>query len=69
MPRAVQIMVQEVGLPLDQALRMVTTTPAKLLGRLSDLGQFKPGMPADMVHLDGNLQLAAVWRAGERLAA
>lgn len=69
LPRAVQIMVQEVGLPLDQALRMVTTTPAKLLGRLSDLGQFQPGMPADMVHLDGNLQLAAVWRAGERLAA
>lgn len=69
LPRAVQVIVQEVGLPLDQALRMVTTTPAKLLGRLSDLGQFQPGMPADMVHLDGNLQLAAVWRAGERLAA
>lgn len=69
LPRAVQSIVQEVGLPLDQALRMVTTTPAKLLGRLSDLGQFQPGMPADMVHLDGNLQLAAVWRAGERLAA
>ncbi len=69
LPRAVQVMVQEVGLPLDQALRMVTTTPAKLLGRLSDIGQFQPGMSADMVHLDGNLQLAAVWRAGERLAA
>ncbi len=69
LPRAVQIMVQEVGLPLEQALRMVTTTPARLLGRLSDLGQFQPGMPADMVHLDENLQLAAVWRTGERLAA
>lgn len=69
LPRAVQVMVQEVGLPLDQALRMVTTTPAKLLGRMSELGQFQPGMPADMAHLDRNLQLTSVWRAGARLAA
>lgn len=68
LPRAVQVMVQEVGLPLEQTLRMVTTTPANLMGRLSDLGQFQPGMPSDMVHLDDKLHLAAVWRAGKRLA-
>jgi N-acetylglucosamine-6-phosphate deacetylase len=62
---AVKLMVEKVGLPLAQALAMVTRTPARLLGR--DLGALTPGSAADLVHLDADLQLSGVWRAGQRL--
>ncbi|MGF9692051.1 cytosine deaminase [Rhizobium sp. 0TCS1.26] len=34
--------------PLDEAARVVTTTPADILGR-RDIGRIKPGLPADLV--------------------
>jgi cytosine deaminase len=34
--------------PLDEAARVVTTTPADILGR-PDIGRIKPGLPADLV--------------------
>ena len=64
LPQAVRVMVQRVGLPLEAALRMATTTPATLLNR-PDLGRLTPGLPATMIHLDPNLTLTQVWRSGE----
>lgn len=66
MPRAVQFMVQQVGLPLERALTMATLTPATLLGR-RDLGRLNAGNPADLVHLTPDLHLSAVWRGGQEL--
>lgn len=66
MPRAVQFMVQQVGLPLERALTMATLTPATLLGR-RDLGRLDAGSPADLVHLTPDLHLSAVWRGGQEL--
>ena len=65
LPRALQVMVQTVGLPLDQALRMATATPAQLIGR-TDLGHLRPGAEASLVHLEYTLRLTSVWQKGER---
>jgi N-acetylglucosamine-6-phosphate deacetylase len=66
LPRAVQVMVQEVGLPLDRALCMVTRTPAELL-RNDRLARLIPGAFADLVHLNADLGLESVWRTGVQL--
>lgn len=65
---AVKVMVERVGLPLQDALAMVTANPANLLRRPADIGYLKPGMVADIVHLDPGLHLTGVWRAGQRLS-
>jgi N-acetylglucosamine-6-phosphate deacetylase len=67
LPRAVQVMVQQVGLPLAQALAMATRTPATVIRR-PDLGHLQPGAVADMVHLSVDLTLTGVWRAAQRVA-
>lgn len=61
-PGEIRVLVRE-GIPLARALRMATATPATVLGR-PDLGHLRPGAPADLVHLDGNLALRDVWRDG-----
>ena len=66
LPRAVQVMVQEVGLPLDRALGMVTRTPSELL-RNDRLARLIPGAFADLVHLNADLGLESVWRTGLQL--
>lgn len=43
MPTAVQVLVNDVGLPLDRALRMATSGPAAALGSTT-LGRFDPDM-------------------------
>jgi N-acetylglucosamine-6-phosphate deacetylase len=62
---AVRYVVRALGLPLADALRMATSTPARLL-RLDDrIGRLAPGLRADLVHLSGALELAGVWIGGE----
>jgi N-acetylglucosamine-6-phosphate deacetylase len=60
----VKVMVEEVGVSLTDALTMVTSTPAALIGA-SGLGRLGPGLGADFVHLSADLGLTAVWRAGQ----
>lgn len=64
LPQAVRLMVRRVGLPLVAALKMATSTPANLLNR-PDLGRLAPGLPANLLHLDPDLTLTQVWRAGQ----
>ncbi len=52
------------GLTLPQALRMATAVPAACIGMGDRLGRLAPGAPADMVHLDAEMQLDGVWRGG-----
>jgi N-acetylglucosamine-6-phosphate deacetylase len=52
------------GIPLADALRMVTTNPAKLLGIEFKKGALRTGADADIVLLDQNLQLTNVWTRG-----
>lgn len=52
------------GIPLADALRMLTTNPAKLLGIEFKKGVLRVGADADIVLLDQNLQLTNVWTRG-----
>ena len=52
------------GVPLTDAARMASTTPARLLG-LADRGALAPGLRADVVVLSSDLTLKTVLRAGE----
>ena len=66
MAEAVRNAVQRVGLPRTAALRMATATPAHWLG-LADRGRIVPGARADLVALDADLRVVAVWQEGAPL--
>jgi N-acetylglucosamine-6-phosphate deacetylase len=51
------------GIPLESALAALTSRPAGLLG-LPGLGRIAPGLPADVVVLDDDLQVCRVLVAG-----
>ena len=61
--RLLQVAVFEAGLPLFDAVRMLTEVPARILG-LSHKGQIKAGADADMVVLDEGLTLRSVFSRG-----
>lgn len=63
LPRAVQVLVEEVGIAAERALAMASAIPAAVIGR-GDLGHLRPGARADMVHLGADWALRAVWRGG-----
>jgi N-acetylglucosamine-6-phosphate deacetylase len=67
LPRAVGVLVTQVGIAPEVALRMATADPAALIGRGDELGHLLPGRRADMVHLDPDWNLRRVWRAGQAL--
>lgn len=65
LPRALEVMVRTVGLPVEQALRMATATPAALIGN-HNIGHLRQGAEASLVHLDDQLHLTAVWQKGQK---
>lgn len=54
------------GIPLCDSIKMVTSTPAKLLG-LKSKGVLFPGNDADLVLFDRDITVSDVWVGGERL--
>ena len=52
------------GIPLDEAVRMLTLYPAQLLGLESRKGTIAAGADADLVFLDSNLQISRVVTRG-----
>ena len=67
MARAVAVMTAQVGLPLDNALTMATSAPARVLGRHPELGALTPGGIANFIHLGPDLSLKNIWRGGQAL--
>jgi N-acetylglucosamine-6-phosphate deacetylase len=65
MMSAIRFMAQNVGLDLQQALRMATLDPADFLGR-QDIGRIAVGGRADFVLIDRDLRAKTVWRGGVR---
>ena len=63
---AVRYVVDVLGAPLADALRMATLTPASLLGIARDHGSLRAGARADLVHLGDDLALRGVWMGGAR---
>lgn len=61
--------VEACGIPLAEAVRALTETPAAAIGRGGDLGALLPGYAADAVLLSSDLRVRRVWLAGERAAS
>jgi N-acetylglucosamine-6-phosphate deacetylase len=63
MASAVRFCVDQLELPLEEALRMASLYPAAFLRLDGSYGCIKPGYAADMVHLDANLVVRRTWVA------
>jgi N-acetylglucosamine-6-phosphate deacetylase len=67
MASAVGNAVRLAGIPLDDALRAGTETPARFLGLHDEIGTVASGARADLVALGPGLDVLAVWVDGERV--
>ncbi len=56
----------ELGVPIGEAVDAVTRTPARVLGR-GDIGVLRPGAVADLVVLDDDFSVRAMFVAGRPL--
>jgi beta-aspartyl-dipeptidase (metallo-type) len=56
--------VREHGIPLEEAIKVITTTPAAYL-RLAGKGAIRVGADADLVLLDRDLEIATVLAKGQ----
>jgi N-acetylglucosamine-6-phosphate deacetylase len=57
MQKALSNLIQHVGVPLEEALRMCSLYPAKALGLQAELGRLAPGYRADMTLVNNKLQV------------
>jgi N-acetylglucosamine-6-phosphate deacetylase len=64
---AVRFMHREIGLPLEEALRMASLYPAEAVGQEHRLGRIGEGRPASFVHLSDALEVQSVWIEGKRV--
>jgi len=56
------------GVPVEVAVKGLTETPARAIGRGHDLGSLDVGYAADAVLLETDFTVAGVWAAGARLS-
>ena len=49
------------GVPFEQAVKAATLLPARAIGLDGEIGSIAPGKRADLVVLDENLDIAAVY--------
>jgi N-acetylglucosamine-6-phosphate deacetylase len=61
----VRIMTELVGVPLVQAVRMASETPARLLHLEDQYGSIGEGKAADLVQFDDKFGVRRVWVGGE----
>ena len=61
---ALRYIVLQGGIPLEQAIEMLSTNPARTMG-LDDRGSIAPGMRADLVVLGPGLEVEAVMVLGD----
>jgi N-acetylglucosamine-6-phosphate deacetylase len=64
MDAALRRAVQEVGVPMEDAVAAASTTPASAIGIGGRTGSIEPGKAADLVVLDDDLEVVAVMAAG-----
>ena len=68
MDHCLRLFVEATGLPLYQAVRCASLTPATILGIAGDCGSIAAGKRADLVRLDGSLKACGVWVGGTKVA-
>ncbi len=64
--RLVRVAVKEAGIPLVDAVRMITATPARIMG-LTNKGSIAPGMDADLVVFDEEIAVKKVFAKGREI--
>ena len=64
--RLVRVAVKEAGISLPDAVRMMTLTPARIMG-LTNKGRLAVGMDADIAVFDGDIRVQAVFAKGETI--
>ena len=64
MDRLINTMVLKVGIPLEDAIRMSSETPASIMGEHGHKGTIKKGMDADIVVYDSKINLKFVMQMG-----
>jgi N-acetylglucosamine-6-phosphate deacetylase len=65
MDAALRNAIRMLGLELHQAVAMVSSTPARVLGLAESKGQIARGFDADVVRLDSDLRVRQTWIAGQ----
>ncbi|MBS1308524.1 MAG: N-acetylglucosamine-6-phosphate deacetylase, partial [Bacteroides sp.] len=61
MDRLIRTMVQKADIPLADAVRMVSETPARIMGVYDRKGSLQKGKDADIIVMDEDLKIRAVW--------
>lgn len=64
MDRLIKTAVQQADIPLFDACRMVSETPARIMGVLDRKGTLERGKDADILILDDELEIRAIWQMG-----
>ena len=64
----VRTMVKKAGIPLDDAVRMASETPARIIGVADRKGTLEKGKDADIVVLDGDINVRCVFAKGKEVA-
>lgn len=67
MDKLVQIMVQKADIPLADAIRMASETPARLINVADRKGSLARGKDADILILDRKLNVRCVWSMGREV--
>ena len=65
MDRCIRTMVQKAEIPLEDAVRMASETPAKIMGVYDRKGSLQKGKDADIIVMDEDLRIRAVWAMGQ----
>jgi N-acetylglucosamine-6-phosphate deacetylase len=63
--RLIRTMVQQADVPLEDAVKMITDTPAHIMGIQGRKGTLSRGKDADIVVLDDKLRVRCVWQMGK----
>ena len=64
---AVKYMANEVGISQDDAIRMASLIPARVLGMEHEIGCLAPNTQADFLWMRKNLDVEKVWKAGQEI--
>jgi N-acetylglucosamine-6-phosphate deacetylase len=67
MDHCVRTMHLAAGVPLPEAVRMASLTPARILGLDAEIGSLEVGKRADFVVMDAELNVRQVYVGGERI--
>lgn len=67
MDRLIRTMVQQAEIPLEDAVRMASETPARIMGIYDRKGSLEAGKDADIVIMNKELEIQGMWAMGREV--